>query len=77
LAKNTPKNKAQRVVIILRDNEDRTDYTAEVTFEPSAKNQTLDSPALNAGLWLAETIKQNHAILAMPMDQMRIIPPGK
>lgn len=65
----------QRVVIVLCDNDDRTDYTATVTFEPSAAKQTLDSPAMNAGLWLSETLKQNHAILAQPMDQMRIIPP--
>jgi hypothetical protein len=68
------KDKRQRVVIVLRDNGDRSDYTAEVTFEPSAEKQTLNSPALNAGIWIAETIKQNHSLLAEPMDQMRIIP---
>jgi hypothetical protein len=71
------KDKRQRVVITLRDNDDRTDYTAEVVFEPGADKQTLNSPALNAGLWIAETIKQNHAILSEPMDQMRIIPASR
>jgi hypothetical protein len=71
------REKRQRVVIVLRDNDDRTDFTAEVTFEPSAGKQTLNSPALNAGLWIAETIKQNHSLLAEPMDQMRIIPATK
>lgn len=71
------KQSRQRVVIVLTDNDDRSDYSVSVTFEPSAAKQTLNSPAMNAGIWLAETLKQNHSLLAEPMDQMRIIPATK